>query len=224
VGLNPAVLKRDTLLKRPHKRVQGSDLLFRSIFENSQIGISFFNIVGHAVFTNHAFQEMLGYTERELSHLEKWDELIHPDDRACGRERYAELVKGKREKDAWEQRFVCRDGSIVVTSARFSLIRDAAGKPQYVTSLTEDITERKRADEERQLLTRRMQLILESTGQGIYGIDLQVNRATCEMVGYQPDDAVGRNMHYLVHHHKADGSPYPVEQCPIFRAFIKGEG
>jgi two-component system, sensor histidine kinase and response regulator len=217
------------VLKRPGKSVQGSDKLFRSIFENSQIGISFFNIVGQAVFTNRAFQEMLGYTERELSHLEKWDELIHPDNRACGRERYAELVQGKREKDEWEQRFVRRDGSIVVTSARFSLIRDAAGKPQYVTSLTEDITERKRTDEERQLLTRRMQLILESTGQGIYGIDLEgrctfVNRATCEMVGYRPDEAVGRNMHYLVHHHKLDGSPYPVEQCPIFRAFIKGEG
>jgi two-component system, sensor histidine kinase and response regulator len=217
------------VLKPSRKSVQGNNQLFGSIFENSQVGISFFNIAGQAVFTNHAFQEMLGYTEKELSHLEKWDELIHPDNRACGRERYAELVQGKREKDEWEQRFVRRDGSIVVTSARFSLIRDAAGKPQYVTSLTEDITERKRADEERHLLTRRMQLILESTGQGIYGIDLEgrctfINRATCEMVGYRPDEAVGRNMHYLVHHHKLDGSPYPVEQCPIFRAFIKGEG
>jgi two-component system, sensor histidine kinase and response regulator len=217
------------VLKRPEKNVQGSDKLFRSIFENSQIGISFFNIVGQAVFTNRAFQEMLGYTERELSHLEKWDELIHPDDRACGRDRYTELVQGKREKDEWEQRFVRRDGSIVVTSARFSLIRDSAGTPQYVTSLTEDITERKRTDEERQLLTRRMQLILESTGQGIYGIDLEgrctfINRATCEVLGYRPDEAVGRNMHYLVHHHKPDGSPYPVEDCPIFRAFIRGEG
>jgi two-component system, sensor histidine kinase and response regulator len=215
--------------KRPEKTVHGNDKLFRAIFENSQIGISFFNIAGQAVFTNRAFQEMLGYSEKELSRLEKWDELIHPDERASGYQRYAELVQGKREKDEWEQRFVRRDGSIVVTNARFSLIRDAGGKPQYLTSLTEDITERKRADEERQLLTRRMQLILESTGQGIYGIDLEgrctfVNRATCEMVGYRADEAVGRNMHYLVHHHKLDGSPYPVEQCPIFRAFIKGKG
>jgi two-component system sensor histidine kinase/response regulator len=215
--------------KRPEKTVQGSDQLFRSIFENSQIGISFFNIAGQAVFTNRAFQDMLGYTQKELSRLEKWDELIHPDERAAGNLRYAELVQGKREKDEWEQRLVRRDGSIFITNARFSLIRDAAGKPQFVTSLTEDITERKRADEERQFLTRRMQLILESTGQGIYGIDLEgrctfVNRATCEMVGYRPDEAVGRNMHFLVHHHKPDGSPYPVEHCPIFRAFIKGDG
>jgi two-component system, sensor histidine kinase and response regulator len=215
--------------KRPGKSVEGSDQLFRSIFENNQIGISFFNIVGQAVFTNHAFQEMLGYTEKELSHLEKWDEIIHPDERASGKERYTELVQGNREKDEWEQRFVRRDGSIVVTNARFSLIRDAAGIPQYVTSLSEDITERKRADEERSLLTRRMELLLESTGQGIYGIDLQgrctfINRATCQMLGYRPDDALGRNMHELVHHHKPDGSAYPVEQCPVYRAFLKGEG
>ena len=215
--------------KRAERKLRDSEQLFRSIFENNQIGISFFNIDGRAVFTNRAFQEMLGYTEKELSHLEKWDEIIHPDGRASGAKRYAELVQGKREKDEWEQRFVRRDGRIVVTNARFSLIRDAAGKPQYVTSLTEDITESKQAQEERNRVTRQMEMLLESTGQGIYGIDLQgncsfINRATCEMLGYRPEEALGRNMHELVHHHKTNGSPYPVTECPIYRAFKKGEG
>jgi PAS domain S-box-containing protein len=208
---------------------QASDQLFRSIFENAQIGISFFNIDGQAVFTNRAFQEMLGYTEKELSHLEKWDEIIHPDERASGAERYAELVQGKHEKDEWEQRFVSHDGRAVVTNARFSLIRDTSGKPQYVASLTEDVTESRRAQEERNCLTRRMQLLLESTGQGIYGIDLEgkctfINRATCELVRCRPEAALGQNMHELVHHHKPDGSVYPVDQCPVYRAIKKGEG
>jgi PAS domain S-box-containing protein len=208
---------------------QASDQLFRSIFENAQIGISFFNIDGQAVFTNRAFQEMLGYTDKELSHLEKWDEIIHRDERASGAERYAELVQGKHEKDEWEQRFVHHDGRAVVTNARFSLIRDSSGKPQYVASLTEDITESRRAQEERNRLTRRMQLLLESTGQGIYGIDLEgkctfINRATCELVCCRPEEALGQNMHELVHHHKPDGSVYPVAQCPVYRAIKKGEG
>ncbi len=215
--------------KRAERKLRDSEQLFRSIFENNQIGISFFNIDGQAVFTNRAFQEMLGYTEKELSHLEKWDEIIHPDERASGAKRYAGLVQGKRERDEWEQRFVRRDGRVVVTNARFSLIRDAAGKPQYVTSLTEDITESKLAQEERNRVTQQMKMLLESTGQGIYGIDLQgncvfINRATCEMIGYRPEEALGRNMHELVHHHKTDGSPYPVTECPIYRAFKKGEG
>jgi PAS domain S-box-containing protein len=215
--------------KRSERKLRDSEQLFRSIFENNQIGISFFNINGQAVFTNRAFQEMLGYTEKELSHLEQWDEIIHPDERVSGAERYTGLIQGKREKDEWEQRFVRRDGRVVVTNARFSLIRDAAGKPQYVTSLTEDITESMRAQQERNRVTRQMKMLLESTGQGIYGIDLQgncafINRATCKMVGYRPEEALGRNMHDLIHHHKPDGSPYPVEECPVYRAFKKGEG
>jgi PAS domain S-box-containing protein len=215
--------------KRAERKLRDSEQLFRSIFENAQIGISFFNIDGRAVFTNSAFQEMLGYTEKGLSHLEQWDEIIHPDERTAGAERYAQLVQGKREKDEWEQRFVRRDGRIVVTNARFSLIRDTAGKPQYVASLTEEITESKRAQEERNRITQQMEILLESTGQGIYGIDLQgkctfINRATCEMVGYRPEEALGQNMHDLVHHHKLDGSVYPVDQCPVYRAFKKGEG
>ena len=214
---------------RAQAALREGDQLFRSIFENAQIGISFFSIDGHAVFTNRAFQEMLGYSEQELSRLEDWDKIVHPDERALGKERYAALLQGKIDTDEWQQRFVRRDGRVVVAKARFSLVRDAAGKPQYVASLTEDITERERAQEERNRVAQRLQMLLESTGQGIYGIDLQgnctfINRATCEMVGYQPEEALGRNMHDLIHHHKPDGSIYPADQCPVFRAVQKGEG
>ena len=204
-----------------------SEQLFRSIFENAQIGISFFRIDGHTVFTNQAFQEMLGYTEQELYRLENWNKIIHPDERVSGAQRYEEIIHGKREKDEWEQRFIRKDGSTVVANARFSLLRDSAGKPEYVASLTEDITESKRAQEERNRAVQQMEMLLESVGQGIYGIDMQgnctfINRATCEMIGYKPSEALGQNMHSLVHHRKADGSPYPVDECPIYRAFKKG--
>jgi two-component system sensor histidine kinase/response regulator len=215
--------------KRAENTMQANEQLFRSIFDNAQIGISLFSIDGQLAFTNRACQEMLGCSEEELSQLEAWDRLVHPDDQASGARRYADLQQGKRDRDEWEQRFVRRDGRIVVTSARFSLLRDAEGNPQYVASLLEDITERKRAQEERNRLSKQMEILLESTGQGIYGIDLKgnctfINRATCELVGYRPDETLGRNMHNLVHHHKPDGSVYPVDQCPIYRAFQRGEG
>jgi PAS domain S-box-containing protein len=209
--------------------VQPSDQFFRSIFENAQIGISFFNIDGSTVFSNRALHEMLGYTAEELSHFEKWDEIIHLDGRASGAERYADLVQGKHDNDEWEQRFVRKDGSILVANGRFSLIRDDAGKPQYVASFTEDVTDSKWAQEERNRIAKQMEMLLESTGQGIYGIDLQgnctfVNRATCELTNYRPEEVLGRNMHDLIHHHKPDGSVYPREECPVYRACQKGEG
>ena len=53
-------LKRETVRKRVRNSAQASEQFFRSIFENAQIGISFFNIEGCAVFSNRALHEMLG--------------------------------------------------------------------------------------------------------------------------------------------------------------------
>jgi two-component system sensor histidine kinase/response regulator len=134
--------------KAAEEKRQASEQLFRSIFENAQIGISFYKIDGDEIRPNRALQEMLGYSEKELGRLETWDEITHPDERALDAKRYAELVQGIREKDEWEQRLIRRDGRLVVTSVRFSLLRDAAGSPQYVAALQEDITERKRLEDE----------------------------------------------------------------------------
>ena len=129
------------------KSLRSNELLFRSIFENAQIGISVFSIDRREHYSNRAMSEILGYSEEELSHLEKWDEITHPDDRVSCAERYAALLQGNCEKDAYEQRFVARGGSIVFVNGRFTVLRDAAGKPEYVVALTEDITERKAAED-----------------------------------------------------------------------------
>lgn len=73
----------------------------------------------------------------------------------------------------------------------------------------------------------RLTLLLESTGEGIFGIDLDgrctfINRAGAEIIGYPAEQVIGRNMHYLIHHAHGDGRHYPVDECPIFRAFWQG--
>ena len=70
---------------------------------------------------------------------------------------------------------------------------------------------------------REMAALLESTSEGIYGIDANgrctfVNRAACELLGYRADELLGRNMHRLVHHTRDDGSRFPEAECPIYRA------
>jgi PAS domain S-box-containing protein len=127
---------------------QTSEQLFQSIFENAQIGISFFSIDGQEHFSNRATHEMLGYSEKELSNLEQWDKIIDPAERAEDANRYAELLAGKRDNDEWVRHFIRRDGRMVTANGRFTLLRDSAGKPRYVASLTEDITERRRAEVE----------------------------------------------------------------------------
>ncbi|MDP1684640.1 PAS domain-containing sensor histidine kinase [Hydrogenophaga sp.] len=70
-------------------------------------------------------------------------------------------------------------------------------------------------------------LLLASTGEGVFGIDLDglcvfINHAGARMIGFEPDELLGRNMHDLTHHSHADGAHYPVEDCPIFKAFLEG--
>jgi PAS domain S-box-containing protein len=71
-------------------------------------------------------------------------------------------------------------------------------------------------------------LLLASTGEGVFGVDLDglcvfINHAGARMIGYEPAQLLGCNMHELTHHSHADGAHYPVEDCPIFNAFRRGE-
>ena len=77
------------------------------------------------------------------------------------------------------------------------------------------------------LWQRQLGLLLESTGEGIFGVDLGgncmfINRAGARMLGFEPADVLGRNMHEVTHHSHADGRPYLDTECPIFNAFRRG--
>jgi PAS domain S-box-containing protein len=78
-----------------------------------------------------------------------------------------------------------------------------------------------------QELATRNTLLLESAGEGIYGLDLEgkttfVNPAAAKMLGYTSEELIGVPMHATMHHTKPDGSPYPREECPMYAAFCDG--
>ena len=85
-----------------------------------------------------------------------------------------------------------------------------------------------RTDIELANLRRQHQLILNSVGEGIYGLDVRgnvtfVNPAAADIIGWDMNDLVGKSMHKILHHSKADGTEYPRESCPIYAAFKDGK-
>ena len=76
----------------------------------------------------------------------------------------------------------------------------------------------------------KLRLILDSTGEGIYGIDLEerctfCNPACLRALGYERvDQLLGRNMHDLIHYARADGTLFPAEECRNLRAVRAGDG
>jgi len=78
-----------------------------------------------------------------------------------------------------------------------------------------------------QALRRQHELILNSVGEGVYGLDVEgnvtfVNPAAATMIGWEVADLIGQSMHRVLHHSHPDGSPYPVHECPIYEAFRDG--
>ncbi|MEB3337361.1 MAG: PAS domain-containing sensor histidine kinase [Leptolyngbyaceae bacterium] len=76
-------------------------------------------------------------------------------------------------------------------------------------------------------LRRQHQLILNSVGEGVYGLDLEgratfVNPAAAKMLGWEVEELIGQSMHSVLHHSLPDGSPYPIHKCPIYEAFRDG--
>ena len=184
---------RKRAAKRAKGALQSSERLFRSIFESAQIGIGVFNIETQEHFCNRALGEILGYSGDELTRPEQWDEIVPAEERTACAQRYSELVQGKRETDEYEQHFIHRTGRMILGNSRFRLLRDSAGKPQYVVALTEDITEHRRSTEALRSSEQLFRTVFENTQIGIGILNIKTgehlsNRTQTEILGYRQED------------------------------------
>ena len=102
---------------------------------------------------------------------------------------------------------------------------------ELVAQKEELLTQQQELATQRQELTvseERTRLILDSTAEGIFGVDTEgrigfVNAAACHLLGFVAEEMIGQQSHNLIHHHRPDGSDYPVEECPMFAAYKRGE-
>jgi PAS domain S-box-containing protein len=93
--------------------------------------------------------------------------------------------------------------------------------------LEQQVEEAQTLNEELERSEARARALLDSAAEGIYGMDLEgrctfINPAGERMLGYAPGELLGREMHSLIHHTRADGTPYPAAECPIGRVARTG--
>jgi PAS domain S-box-containing protein len=130
--------------KRAEEALRNSEERWRSVFENSAIGVALTDLNGRFLATNHVFQAMVGYTEEELRALTFLD-LTHEYYQQANWSLITELVEEKRRQFQIEKEYRRKDGSSIWVSNNVSLV-PGTERPRFIMALSEDITERKRAE------------------------------------------------------------------------------
>ena len=199
------------------------------ILDNALDAVVEMDEAGRITDWNRQAESIFGWTALEAIGRDIAETIIPPDYRDAhkqGLRRFLATGEGRVLNQRLEITALRRDGTTF--PVELSILPIKIGATYRFSAFVADITARKRVEEERNKIAQDRLLLLDSTGEGIFGVDTQgrctfINRAAAAMIGQAPADTLGRNMHELIHHTRRDGSPYPIEDCPIAHAWQKGQ-
>ena len=131
--------------KQVEAALRKSEERWRSVYENSAVGVALTDLNGRFLAVNRAYETMLGYTEEELRKL-TFLEITKEDYREANWKLISELLEGKRQQFQIEKQYRHKDGTLRWVSNNVSLVPGTESVPRFVMALSEDITQRKQAE------------------------------------------------------------------------------
>jgi PAS domain S-box-containing protein len=169
-----------------------SEEWMRLFFERQLAGMAITSPEKGWLQVNDRLCQMLGYSRDELSCL-TWAELTHPDDLALDFAQFDRLLAGEINEYSMEKRFIRKDGTVVFTNLSVGCVRKTGGSVDYVLALLEDITERKKAEEQLKLSEEKFRTVFDNANDAIMLHDLEghfieVNREAYERLGYSREE------------------------------------
>jgi PAS domain S-box-containing protein len=131
-------------LNKAHAQIIQSEERWRSVFENSAIGVALTDLNGRFIAANPVYQKMLGYTEEELRQLSFLDITVE-EDRNLNWALIEELLEGKRRQFQIEKQYRRKNGSTVWVRNSVSVVPGTERVPRFIMALSEDVTEQHEA-------------------------------------------------------------------------------
>ena len=210
--------------KRSEEALRASEEEYRAIFQLAGVGKAQSDPrTGRLVRVNPKFCEITGYAAEELLGM-TFLELTHPDDRESDFERFRRMVRGEGDYSV-EKRYVRKDGLVAWVSVNATVVRDEGGRPVRTASTIQDITERKRAEEELRRLREealreaqeRFRSAFDNAPIGVAIVDLegrflQVNRSLCEILGYPEERLLSTTFQEITHPDDVEASMEQVRR------------
>jgi len=190
-----------TRRKKAEAAVRETDQKYRTLFDSNPHGIAITTLDGEIVDVDQDYQDMVGYTLKELEGTnfreltpKKW----HKHEAQAMKDFMSEGY------GTFEKEYIRKDGTIFPVSLSAWLIRDGQGNPAGIGAFLEDITERKQAEEALRRSEENFRALLQNSSDIIQVVDSQgiiryVSPSVQQILGYRPEELVGRPSIDVVH-------------------------
>jgi two-component system, cell cycle sensor histidine kinase and response regulator CckA len=194
--------------------------------DSNIIGILFVKPEGPVVYANDEFLRMVDYSREDLEAGRLDWRKMTPMEWSFATREAARQIEETRKAAPFEKEFFRKDGTRV--PVLIGILGPAAPGAEALCFVL-DLTERKQTEQDLDRLMIERFAMLDSVADGIFGLDMEgnctfINPAALEMLGYEGEECVGRNMHDLIHYKSATGEPISRKACQVSNAVRKCVG
>ncbi|MFH1035097.1 MAG: PAS domain S-box protein [Pseudomonadota bacterium] len=166
------VLRDISQRKLDEEALKASETRLRGIFEQAAVGMSLLTPQGVWLKVNQRLCDILGYPREELFKL-TFRDITHPEHLEQDLARVQGMAEGASGGGSWEKRYIRKDGRVIWVRLTTAMIKGQDGRPQYFVTVTEDITERKQAEDELKKSQAFSEGIIASSADCINVLDLE---------------------------------------------------
>jgi PAS domain S-box-containing protein len=194
--------RSEDALRLAHAQILRSEERWRSVFENSAVGVALTDLNGRFIATNLVYQKMLGYTEAELQQLTFVD-ITHEENVDENRALVEELLDGKRQQFQLEKQYRRKDGQPVWVRNNVTVVPGSERVPRFLMAISEDVTHRKLSEEALAAARSELAKVARITSLGVLTASIAheinqplsgiiTNASTClRMLSADPPNATG---------------------------------
>jgi PAS domain S-box-containing protein len=221
------LFKSNRLLKDERARtaqamsvLAATEARFRAIFENvDALSIQGYLANGEVAFWNHASQSLYGYSKDEAIGKSLLELIIPQNLQEKMRDAMQWMFANKTGIPAGRLTLRHKDGHPVEVYSSHTVV-DTADLGPMMFCLDVDLKELVSAEQALRESESRQRMILETLGEGVFGTDVDgictfINPAGLALLGFSEREVLGRNVHGIVQHRRADGTPYPLQEYPL---------